>query len=155
MENPTFEVNLELIDNYKFNVDFGEFGQLITDEPEPLGGSEGPNPSSLLAAATANCLAASLMFAIRKYKGDPGKVTARVTGHLERIDGRLRVSRMDVELRLGNSAASMEKLDRVLAQFEDFCVVTQSVRSGIEVNVHVRDKDGTGLALPEGCEPEN
>ena len=76
MENPTFEVKLELLDNYKFAIDFGEFGEIISDEPEPLGGGEGPNPSRLLAAATANCLAASLMFAIRKYKGDPGKVTA-------------------------------------------------------------------------------
>lgn len=149
MENPTFEVNLELLGNYKFKVDFGSFGEMMTDEPEPLGSGEGPNPSRLLAAATANCLAASLMFAIRKYKGDPGKVTATVKGHLERVEGRWRVTSMDVELRLGNSAVNIEKLDRVLAQFEDFCVVTQSVRSGIEVNVRVRDQDGTGLALPQ------
>lgn len=155
MENPTFEVKLELLDNYKFAIDFGEFGEMITDEPAPLGAGEGPNPSRLLAAATANCLAASLMFAIRKYKGDPGKVTASVKGHLERVDGRWRVTSMDVDLRLGNSAAKLEKLDRVLAQFEDFCVVTQSVRSGIQVNVRVRDKDGTGLALPDDCERES
>jgi hypothetical protein len=36
-------------------------------------------------------------------------------------------------------------LDRVLAQFEDFCVVTQSVRSGFPVSVTVRDGDGKVL----------
>jgi hypothetical protein len=36
----------------------------------------------------------------------------------------------------------MEHLDRVLDQFEDFCVVTQSVSSGFPVNVTVRDGAG-------------
>ncbi|MGQ4277134.1 hypothetical protein ACQ5ES_08825 [Pseudidiomarina sp. E22-M8] len=40
MENPTFGVKLELLDNYKFEMDFGDFGRIITDEPEPLGASE-------------------------------------------------------------------------------------------------------------------
>jgi hypothetical protein len=33
----------------------------------------------------------------------------------------------------------------VLAQFEDFCIVTQSVRQGIEVAVTVVDGDGAVL----------
>lgn len=41
MENPTFEVNLKLLDNYKFKVDFGPFGEMMTDEPEPLGAAAG------------------------------------------------------------------------------------------------------------------
>jgi|SRR5690554_4681794 len=149
MENPAFEVKLELIDNYKFQVDFGEFGQLITDEHEPVGNGEGPGPSDLLAAAVANCLAASLMFAIRKFKGDPGKVTAKVQGDMKRVDGRLRINRMQVELNLGNAAADIDKLERVLEQFENFCVVTQSVRSGIDVDVTVLDNNGQVLQAPD------
>lgn len=33
----------------------------------------------------------------------------------------------------------------MLAQFEDFCVVTQSVRQGIEVDVEVLDGEGRVL----------
>lgn len=149
MENPSFEVKLELLDNYKFEIDFGDFGQMISDEPEPLGHGEGPNPSRLLGAAVANCLAASLMFAIRKYKGEPGKLHAKVIGDLERVDGRWRVTHLHVELVLGNRADAIDKLDRVLAQFEDFCVVTQSVRSGVEVDVTVLDEDGLVLSSAE------
>ncbi|MDN7126062.1 OsmC family protein [Pseudidiomarina sp. 1APR75-33.1] len=149
MENPSFEVKLELIDNYKFEIDFGDFGQIMTDEPEPLGEGDGPNPSRLLGAAVANCLAASLMFAIRKYKGDPGKVSAKVKGDMERVDGRWRVTHLFVELALGNRAAAIDKLDRILGQFEDFCVVTQSVRSGIEVAVTILDEDGLVLSSSE------
>ncbi|MBR9907202.1 MAG: OsmC family peroxiredoxin [Gammaproteobacteria bacterium] len=149
MENPAFVVNLKLLEHYKFEVDFGEFGQIITDEHEPVGHGEGPGPSQLLAAAVANCLAASLMFAIRKYKGDPGQVTAKVQGDMERVDGRLRISAMQVELNLGQAAEHIDKLDRVLEQFENFCVVTQSVRNGIHVDVTVLDDAGQVLKSPE------
>ncbi len=141
-DQPQFSVQLKLLENYKFEVDFGDFGQLISDEPAPLGAGEGPNPSRLLAAAVANCLAASLLFAVRKFKEDPGPVSAVVHGELERQDGRWRIGQLQVELQLGNDAADLPHLERALAQFENFCVVTQSVRQGIAVQVAVRDRDG-------------
>lgn len=138
-------VKLTLEDNYLFKVDFGEFGDIYTDEPEPLGQGEGPNPVRLLVAAVANCLSASLMFALRKQKNDPGEVTANVTGVLARENHRWRVDHVDVAIQLGNQADSLPSLDKALKQFEDFCVVTQSVRSGIKVNVTVFDKDGVAV----------
>ncbi|WP_417442783.1 OsmC family protein [Idiomarina abyssalis] len=137
-----FSVSMELVDNYKFLVDFGSYGELVSDEPEPLGEGQGPNPSRILAASVANCLAASLMFALRKFKDEPGKVSAKVKGHLDRVDGRWRIVSMDVDIKLGNASATLSHLERALEQFEDFCVVTQSVRNGIDVNVKVEDSDG-------------
>jgi uncharacterized OsmC-like protein len=137
-----FSVSMELVDNYKFLVDFGSYGELVSDEPEPLGEGQGPNPSRILAASVANCLAASLMFALRKFKDEPGKVSAEVKGHLDRVDGRWRIVSMDVDIKLGNASATLSHLERALEQFEDFCVVTQSVRKGIDVNVKVEDSDG-------------
>ncbi len=141
-ENQSFSVSMELLENYLFQIDFGEFGNLMSDEPEPLGDGEGPNPARLLAASVANCLAASLMFAIRKYKEDPGKVKADVTGTLARVDGRYRIESLKVQVHLGNQAEAIPHLERAMAQFEDFCIVTQSVRSGIKVDVEVLDADG-------------
>lgn len=142
MDNPSFRVEIELLDNYVFQVNFGEFGDLVTDEPEPLGSGEGPNPTRLLAASVGNCLAASLLFAIRKFHEEPGKVTARVEGEVERRDKRWRVVKLEVRLQLGNQAVEIPHLQRALDQFEDFCVVTQSVRAGIPVDVVVEDSDG-------------
>lgn len=141
-ESTQFSVQLTLLDGYKFEIDFGDAGQLLSDEPPPLGQGEGPNPSRLLAAAVANCLAASLLFAVRKFKEDPGQVQAKVLGELERQDGRWRIGKLQVELQLGTDAAAMPHLERALSQFENFCVVTQSVRQGIEVTVQVRDNQG-------------
>jgi uncharacterized OsmC-like protein len=144
-EEKTFSVSLELLENYLFKIDFGAFGDLITDELEPLGNGEGPNPALLLAASVANCLAASITFAIRKFKEEPGKVTATVTGTIARIDGRLRIEKMQVRLQLGNTAENIPHIQRVLEKFEDYCIVTQSVRQGIEVNLEVLDANGTVL----------
>ena len=147
MSEPAFSVKMKLLENYIFQIDFGDFGNIITDEPSPLGDDEGPNPVRLLAAAVANCLAASLLFAIRKYKQEPGEVSAEVTGQTERVDGRWRVASMSVQLKLGNPADSIEKLQDALNKFEDFCVVTQSVRAGIPVEVSVEDSTGKALNI--------
>lgn len=145
MENTSFSVELKLLENYLFQIDFGDFGNLITDEPEPLGSGDGPNPVRLLAASVANCLAASLLFAIRKYKEDPGEVSATVGGELQRVEGRWRVEKMTVHIHLGNEASAIPHLERALDQFEDFCIVTQSVRNGIAVEVTVEDSDGKAV----------
>lgn len=143
-ESSTFTVKLELLEDYIFKVDFGAFGDLITDEAPPLGKGEGPNPSGLVAAAVGNCLCASLLFALRKFKDQPGAVSAEVNGHMERQNGRWRIGKMDVKLQLDNPQM-LEHLPKALEQFEDFCIVTQSIRQGIPVSVEVVDQNGAVL----------
>jgi len=58
---------------------------------------------------------------------------------------RWRIEAMQVEINLGNAPEAIPPLDRALSQFEDFCVVTQSVRAGIDVNVSVIAPDGRVL----------
>jgi len=142
MEQKKFNVSLKLLEMYLFEIDFGDFGTFMTDEPEPLGGGEGPGPSALLGASVANCLAASLLFAVRKFKEDPGEMMATCEGVIERIEHRWRIVKLNVEINLGASADDLHHLHRAIAQFEDFCVVTQSVRNGIEVDVTVTDAHG-------------
>lgn len=145
MATESFEVKLKLLENYIFELDFGEFGDVISDEPEPLGQGEGPNPVNLLAASVANCLCASLLFASRKYKQDPGEVRAVIKGEPVRDGKRLRVKNMSVAIYLEHGDANNEHLQKALNQFEDFCVVTQSVREGIDVDVQVFGPDNTLL----------
>ena len=142
MDKKTFSVQMKLLENYLFEVDFGEFGNIMTDEPPPLGDGEGPNPSAMLAASVANCMSASLLFALRKYKDAPGALNARVTGTVERIDNYLRITTLDVTIELGKKQSELASLGKAVEQFEKFCVVTQSVRHGIPVNVSVVDADG-------------
>lgn len=145
MSEQSFSVSVKVLEHYVFQVDFGDFGRIITDEDAPLGTGEGPNPARMLAASVVNCLTASLLFAIRKYKGDPGEVTATIKGSVTRVDKRMRIESLDATLQLDADPALLPELDKALAQFENFCTVTQSVRAGIEVKVSVVDKSGKVL----------
>lgn len=145
MSSEQVKITLTQISDYSFNIGFDdtELPDLVTDEPAPLGGGAGPNPSRMLLAAIANCLSASLLFAMRKYKNQPGTIRAEVRGTLGRnAEGRIRVQHVDVDLHLPDVAEDYAQFERILQQFENFCVVTESVRSGIEVAVQVRDGSG-------------
>jgi uncharacterized OsmC-like protein len=134
-------------ERYRFLVDFGAgIAEAVGDEPPPLGEGAGPSPSQLLAAAVANCLSSSLVFATNKFKEDPGPLATQVTCEIGRNDrNRLRILGMHVEMTLGAAPESLTHLERALAQFEDFCTVSQSVRAGIPFTVTVKGPDGRVL----------
>lgn len=141
-------LTLEQDGDYAFRIRFDETAlePLLTDEAPPLGQGQGPNPSRLLLAAVANCLSASLLFALRKYHNTPGRLRAEVVATpMRNAEGRWRIPQAAVELQLAEGGEAHQHLDRILEQFEQFCVVTQSVRDGIDVAVTVKDAHGRVL----------
>lgn len=137
-------VRLELEDGYRFLADLGEgLAPILMDEPPPLGQGDGPNASRLLGAAVGNCLSASLLFCLRKARVEVTGLTTEVVVVPVRNDaGRLRIGSIQVvlhpELAGGDGRGAGEgRLKRCLELFEDFCVVTASVRGSIDVDVRV------------------
>jgi len=147
MADTIVRVDLSQQIDYRFTAHFGgPVPDLVADEPPPLGTGGGPSPVQLLAAAVANCLSDSLLFALRKFKQKPEPISCSVEAGVGRnAEGRLRVLTMKAVLRLGVPSASLQHLDRVLEQFESFCTVTQSVGQGIAITVEVRDSAGLKL----------
>jgi uncharacterized OsmC-like protein len=150
----TVSVTITQQHGYQFLVDFGAgMPSLTTDEPPPLGQDAGPSPTHVLAAALANCLSASLLFALQKYKQDAGGLKATANCVVDRNEEkRLRVVRIDVDIALGADGAKLEHLDRILGQFEQFCTVSQSVQAGIPVKVNVVDGKGARLGPDASAE---
>lgn len=147
-ETHGFNLTLEQVQDFEFRVKFDGPGvaDLMLDEPAPLGRGAGPNAARLIGAAVANCLSSSLLFCLRKFRQSPGTLRADVRGEIVRNDqGRMRIGRFDVTIHLGAAPGTLQHFDRCLAQFEDFCVVTESVRHGIPVGVRVVDPAGTEL----------
>ncbi len=140
-------VRLVQAQDFQFDLHFDEaLPALRSDEAPPLGQGAGPTPVQLLAGAVGNCLSASLLFALRKFRQAPEPLRCEVRAETGRNEqGRLRVQRLVATLHLGVPAASLQHLDRALAGFEDFCTVTQSVRAAIAVDVEVFDADGWRL----------
>ncbi len=138
-----FSCEIAQLEDYRFEVRFDkpEHPALYTDEPAPLGKDTGPNPSRILAAAIGNCLSASLLFCARKARVPIGPIWTRVTTRLARNNSnRLRIHDIAVSI---DPRVDPSELARCLPLFEDYCVVTQSVREGIEVKVEI-------LRQPEG-----
>lgn len=141
-----FVLTMEQVEDFEFRVRFDkpQYSELAMDEPEPLGKDAAPNAARFLAAAIGNCLSASLLFCARKAKVTLGPVRTRVKARIGRTEkGRLRIAGVEVEIdpQIAEEGEK-EKAMRCLGLFEDYCVVTQSVRQGIPVEVSVKGFTG-------------
>jgi organic hydroperoxide reductase OsmC/OhrA len=133
--------------DYRFAIYFSENQDPIYgDEPPPLGASAGATPSQFLLAGVANCLSDSLLFALRKFKQNPEPITTEARCEIGRNEqNRLRILSINVDICVGVPGETLEHLDRVLAQFQEFCTVSASVSAGIPVNVTVTDSKNRRL----------
>jgi organic hydroperoxide reductase OsmC/OhrA len=145
-----FTINLEQLDDYQFNVKFDlpKAADVLMDEPPPLGERAGPNASRMLAAAAANCLSASLLFCLTKTMEQvpANALKTEATGILVRDEKkRLRVGGLEVTLRIDDQLVDSPRLKRCMDLFEDFCVVSASIRQGIPIKVTVQNSAGEVL----------
>ena len=151
-EEGRFTINLEHLEGYEFKVkfDWDQVPGLLLDEPRPLGGANGPNASRMLAAAAANCLSASLMFCVNKQEVPPEAIRTAVTCRVVRNEKkRLRIGGLDVRIQVSGEMEQAARMRRCLDLFEDFCVVTASIRDGIPVAVEVVSENGESLHRSE------
>ena len=147
-EEGRFTIHLEHQEGYEFKVrfDWDQVPELLLDEPRPLGGANGPNASRMLAAAAANCLSASLMFCVNKAEAPPESIQTSVTCRIHRNEQkRLRIGGLDVRIQVSGEMEQAARMRRCLDLFEDFCVVTASIRQGIPVAVEVVTESGESL----------
>jgi organic hydroperoxide reductase OsmC/OhrA len=136
------DVHVEQVDGFVFDVTFDkpQYETLRLDEPPPLSHDTAPNASRILAAAIGNCLAASLVFCMKRAGLVARGVRAEVHVEIVRNEARrLRIGKISVRLDPG-TGNDTQALGGCLEAFEDFCIVTQSVRGGIDVEVEVVKK---------------
>ncbi len=127
---------------YKFSITFDELpgAKIWMDEPQPLGGSEGPTAAMMLSSAVGHCLSSSLLFCMQKSRGALKGIETDVETTLERNErGRWRIGGIKVKLKPSIEPTDREKLSRCRGLFEDFCIVTASVREGIKVEVELEE----------------
>ncbi len=151
-EEGRFSIQLEQREGFEINVafDWKRAADLLMDEPPPLGETNGPNASRLLAAAVGNCLSASLLYCIGKEEPPDQSLRTEVTCVMVRNEKkRLRIGRMDVRLIVAPELVESKRFERCQSLFEDFCVVSASVRAGIPMTVMVLDEAGNLLHQSE------
>ncbi|HSQ07330.1 MAG TPA: OsmC family protein [Chromatiaceae bacterium] len=151
-EEGRFTIHLEQLEDYQINVrfDWKKAADLLMDEPPPLGEAAGPNASRLLAAAAANCMTASLLYCLAKDAPPAHSIRTEASCVLVRNEKkRARIGRMEVKLRVSDELARSARFGRCKDLFEDFCVVSSSIRQGIPISVQVLDAEGQVLHSSE------
>lgn len=142
-EERTHHVTVRLAHDYQFVAEFDDVRgrpRMLLDEPAPLGEGRGPSAVEVLGAAVGNCLAASLAFCLRRAHVELDELTASVTTHVARNErGRYRIQGIDVQLD-PVIAGEVARLDRCGDLFEDFCIVTASVKQGIPVQISLKQR---------------
>lgn len=142
LKDVKFKTEIKLIKDLQFNVKFDlpEANPLLMDEPPVFGGKgKGPNASRLIAAGVANCLCASLLFCLRKSRANVIDIKAEVYGTIKRNkEGKLRLNNLELKIfpKLKNKN-ELAKFKRCKNLFEDYCIVTESIRNGIDVKTIV------------------
>jgi uncharacterized OsmC-like protein len=131
---------LVLIQGYKFKAEFDQaIPDLIVDELEPLGENVGPNPTRLLSVAVGHCLSSSLLYCLSRARIKAKNLETTIKSIQERNnEGRLRIGRLEVQVRLDVDEKDKDRVPRCLDIFEKYCTVTQSVIKGIKVTVNVQ-----------------
>lgn len=138
--NEKLHVHMRRTKDYKFEITYDELPgvKVVMDEPSPLGASEGPNASMMLSSAVGHCLSASLLFCMQKSRVEVKDLETHVETSLERNErGRWRVAQIKVKMKPVVDASDREKLERCIGMFEDFCIVSASVRQGVETKVEI------------------
>lgn len=135
--NESVHTRLRRVDGYRFEIDFGEWeGRIRMDEPQPLGDGSAPNAAMMLSSAVGHCLCASLLFCVGKSRGEVRDISADVETNLARNDrGRWRIEGIKVHMNLKMDEENQKKFERCRDMFEDFCIVTASVRQGVKIDV--------------------
>ena len=135
--NDKIHTHIRHLEKYRFEVSFDEWdGKLMMDEPAPLGESMAPNAGMMLSSAIGHCLCASLLFCVGKAHGEVEDVSADVETTLARNEkGRWRIGGIKVHINVKMDEENEKKFERCRELFEDFCIVTGSVRQGVDVDV--------------------
>lgn len=143
-----FTIHLEQQEGFQITArfDWKRCADLLMDEPPPLGEQAGPNASRLLAAAAANCLSASLLYCVFKEEPPEQCIQAEATCVMVRNERkRLRIGALEIKLIVGDEVTASPRFARCKTLFEDFCVVSASIRQGIPMQVQVVDRQGQVL----------
>ena len=144
MDETPIVTTMELQDGYRFLVHFDQEGvpPLLMDESPPVGEGGGPSPSRILSAAIGNCLSASALFCLRKARIPVKGMRTSVETRLARTETkRLRIGGVTVRIEVEVAPEDRERMARCVSMYEDFCVVTQSVRNGVAVDVSLEVPD--------------
>ncbi|MFX0023826.1 MAG: OsmC family protein [Candidatus Hermodarchaeota archaeon] len=136
------EVGLRLEEDMIFKCDLGQIkmNDLFIDEQHKKSKEKiGPNPSKLLALSILGCMSASFAFCLQKKDFSLSNFEGKAFITSERNDGGLwRIKKIKLELYPKIDTPEMrERADQCQKFFKKFCIISESIREGIEIDTNI------------------
>jgi len=135
-------VSLKQEEEMIFKCDLGEIkiGNLYIDEKHDKYTEKiGPSPAKLLALSVLGCLAASFSFCLKKKGFSIAGLSGQAEVSLARNEKNFwRVKKIDVKISPKIDTPELQKrADQCTKFFEQYCIISESLRNGIEVNLEL------------------
>ena len=141
-ETKKVNVGLSLEREMIFKCELGEMKVkdcYIDEEHDVEASMWGPNPSRMLGMAILGCLSASFIFCLKKKNLSLNDLNADAEVSIARNEkGFWRVKKIDVMIKMDiEDPETRKRADQCKKMFEQYCIVTQAVREGIDVGVNL------------------
>ena len=147
-ENTIIDLKLEKNMIFKVNLDYEKIKELFIDETiDDRSNVWGPDAAQLLAMAVLGCLNASFIFCLNKRNLTIDDLEAHAEVSFKKNEkGYVRVKKIDVNIfPKTNDPATLKRINQCIKKikddkmfFEESCIITASVREGIDVDVKVK-----------------
>jgi uncharacterized OsmC-like protein len=136
------EVSISLEEEMIFKCDFGQvkMKDLFIDEQHKKSQEKiGPNPSKLLALSLLGCMSASFAFCLQKRDFSLSDFKGKALIKSKRnAKGFWRIKEIKLELYPKIDTPKMrERADQCQKFFEQFCIISESIRDGIEITTNL------------------
>ncbi len=136
------EVGIRLEEEMIFKCDLGQIkmNNLFIDEQHKKTKDKiGPNPSKLLALSVLGCMAASFAFCLQKKNFSLPHFDGKAVITSNRNEkGFWRVKKIDIILNPEiKNPEMLKRVDQCKKFFEQFCIISESIREGIEINTTI------------------
>jgi organic hydroperoxide reductase OsmC/OhrA len=146
-ENTIINMNLEKNLIFKVNLGYEKLHELFIDETfDNKSKIWGPDATQLLAMAVLGCLNASFIFCLNKRNLTIDDLEAQAEVSFKKNEsGYIRVKKIDIKIRpKSNDLDTLKRIQQCIKKvksgnmfFEESCIITSSVREGINVNVDI------------------
>jgi uncharacterized OsmC-like protein len=133
------KVSLSLTENLNFKASARHFTGMNVDEPESFHGTDiGPSSVEYLLIGIGGCLATTFAYSLQRRSIGVNGIDVVVDGRLAHVEPkkRLRLINVDVKITyLPQPNTSLKKINMCIEEFEEFCIVSQSIQNGFPINV--------------------
>jgi len=138
------KVSLKYSEKLHFTASARHFDDIHIDEPESFHGTDkGPSPVEFFLIGIGGCLGSTFAYCLQKQDVEIDTLEVVVDGQLKHAGPKLSLQLVNIEAELlitARESKSYDKIERCIKDFQDYCILTNSITRGVPIDVKVSKK---------------